>query len=88
MQRSLAECVAAVCSGWYQLTPLVDYLLFNVLAANTTYSPRSLTVLDNITLPNIVGLTPTFYTANLTSSNRYTDLISSASFLPVCHLVK
>lgn len=73
-----------MCSGWYQLTPLVDYLLFNVLAANTSYSPQSLTVLDNVTLPNIVGLTPTFYTTNLTGFNHYTDLVSTASFLPVC----
>lgn len=83
MQASTTTPCTNDSSGWYQLTPLVDYLLYNVLAANTSYSPRSLTVLDNVTLPNLVGLTPTFYASNLTGSTHYTDLVSSASFLPV-----
>ena len=78
--------MSVVCSGFYQLAPLANYLQTSVLPSNTSYSTKSVTILDNITLPDSISFQPAFTTTNLTvnSSNpHFTDLVYNTSFLPV-----
>lgn len=74
------------CSGYYQLAPLANYLQNSVLPSNSSYSTRSVYLLDNVTLPDSISFQPEFSTTNLTtnaSNPHFADLVYNTSFLPV-----